>query len=125
VTYRRRIYLYFKRVITAFDVFINVVFGGYEDETISARWQRGNQLQGNIIDHVGSLILTDLEKHHGSDALANDERRAETIAMLEAKARGEARASVSGLSPICNSGLHAGCRTMICHCPCHRGVYGT
>lgn len=78
-------FAYLVRVLIAFDVLVNVIFLGNLDETISARWARHNYLGGPLISHIGSVVLTWLEPHHGSEAIEHDRERAEYVEEVEAK----------------------------------------
>jgi len=54
--------VYILRVLVAFDQLINAVFGGYPDETISARWYR---LQNKVaLAYWGCKLLWLIETDH-------------------------------------------------------------
>lgn len=74
---------YIVRVLVAFDMLVNVIFGGLPDETISSRWQRGNQIGGGLVSRVGSIALTWLQPHHGSEAMLHDRERAQAVVDTE------------------------------------------
>lgn len=79
---------YVIRVLVAFDQFVNVVFGGHPDETISARtgrcaaegwlWARGLQ-----------WCLDKIQPKHTNLAIEHDKERAEMVDCIERSFEGE------------------------------------
>ena len=75
---------YLHRVLVAFDIFINVIFRGRMDETISAHAYRAalqNKLWGRILNGALNLI----QSNHGAKAAAGHLERATSIADTEEK----------------------------------------
>jgi hypothetical protein len=66
------------RVLIAFDRMVNVMLGGSQDQTISARSALGKK-NGKIIGCFICWILDKIEKDHCSNALKTDERDAENV----------------------------------------------
>ena len=79
---------YVHKVLVAFDQFVNVLFGGHDDETISAHWGR-MRAEGKPIGRFGSWVLDGIAKDHVEHAIANDARRAELIDAVEKRAEKE------------------------------------
>lgn len=73
---------YLKRVLVAFDIFVNVLFNGREDETISSRSSRA-ATEGKLWGIVLSKFLDLFEKDHGAKAEAGDVERAESVIKAE------------------------------------------
>lgn len=75
---------YIHRVLVALDIFLNVVFKGREDETISARSYRA-ALEGKIWGRIMNAFLDIFQSNHGAKAAAGDLERANSIAVTENK----------------------------------------
>ena len=78
---------YIHRVLVALVSFINVLFFGAPDETISSRSARAaeqNKLWGILMSRVLDLFEAD----HGAKAQAADLERAEAVVTLEANSPG-------------------------------------
>ena len=75
---------YLHRVLVALDIFLNVVFKGREDETISARSYRA-ALEGKIWGRIMNAFLDIFQSNHGAKAAAGDLERANSIAVTENK----------------------------------------
>jgi hypothetical protein len=75
---------YIHRVLVALDIFLNVVFKGREDETISARSYRA-ALEGKIWGRIMNAFLDIFQSNHGAKAAAGDLERANSIAATENK----------------------------------------
>jgi hypothetical protein len=75
---------YVHRVLVAFDVFVNVLFRGRMDETISARSYRA-ALQGKLWGKVMNAFLNLFQANHGALAAAGDLERADSVAGTEQK----------------------------------------
>ena len=75
---------YLHRVLVALDIFLNVVFKGREDETISARSYRA-ALEGKIWGRIMNAFLDIFQSNHGAKAAAGDLERANSIAATENK----------------------------------------
>jgi hypothetical protein len=73
---------YIYNVLVGFDMFMNTVFGGLPDETISAHAGRMEK-QDSYWAIVLSVFLNWLQPHHVEDAIKGDEQRAETVETLE------------------------------------------
>jgi hypothetical protein len=73
---------YFIRVLIAFDMFVNVIFGGNNDETISSRSARA-ATEGKIWGIVLSRFLDLFQANHGAQAIVGDLTRAEDVESLE------------------------------------------
>jgi hypothetical protein len=73
---------YITRLPIAFDEFVNVIFGGYLDETISARAGRA-AFHGELWGKVLSWLLAKLVPNHCRLAELHDEQRAQYIEWLE------------------------------------------
>lgn len=75
--------MYLLRLVIAFDIFMNAVFGGKLGETISARCEKG-AIAGNKIAKFMRWWLNLIESNHCAKAAVNDEIRArEAYADLE------------------------------------------
>lgn len=59
---------YFGRLLIGIDQFLNIVFGGFEDETISSRLGREKQY-GDLAGKVGCAILDALDPNHCSSSI--------------------------------------------------------
>jgi hypothetical protein len=75
---------YLHRVLVAFDIFVNVLCRGREDETISARAYRAS-LQGKLWGRVLNGALNLVQEEHGAKACAGDLQRSQSIASVEKK----------------------------------------
>jgi hypothetical protein len=75
---------YLHRVLVAFDIFVNVIFRGRMDETISARSYRA-ALQGKLWGRILNGALNIIQKNHGALAAAGDLERATSIESTEKK----------------------------------------
>lgn len=73
---------YVHRVLVAFDIFVNVIFRGREDETISARSYRAT-LEGKLWGRVMNAFLNIFQSNHGAKAAAGDLERAQSIERTE------------------------------------------
>lgn len=73
---------YLHRVVVAFDIFLNVVFRGREDETISARAYRA-ALEGKLWGRILNDFLNLLQSDHGAKAASGDLERAQSISRTE------------------------------------------
>lgn len=73
---------YVKRDLIAFDQLVNVVAGGHDDETISARSGRAAQ-EGKRWGKVMAGFLNLFQKNHSVKAEAGDLARAKTVEYLE------------------------------------------
>jgi hypothetical protein len=76
---------YIYNVLVGFDMFMNTVFGGLPDETISAHAGRVEK-QDTYWALVLSAFLDWLQPHHVEDAIKGDQQRAETVEDLEKNA---------------------------------------
>lgn len=74
---------YISNVLVAFDQFVNVLFGGYPDETISSRCGRG----GNYFSKFMQWWLGKIQHDHCEMAIIHDDQRALFVASVEAAAR--------------------------------------
>lgn len=75
-----------RRALVALDIFVNVLTGGHEDETISSRMARWDKEPAGVKHDVGKLIsegLDLLQKNHGAGAEAGDLERAEEVVKIE------------------------------------------
>lgn len=81
---------YLFNMLVAFDQFVNTIFGGHPDETISARWGR-TAGPGHPIATVGAAFLNWLDSGHTADAIRHDEKRAETVDAIEEAAQKEGK----------------------------------
>ena len=79
-----RFYAYLVRVLVAFDVFVNVLALGENDETISARIGRAYN-RNKWWGRVGEVVLDNIETGHSEHAILHDLERAEEIAEIERK----------------------------------------
>ena len=79
---------YVHRVLVAFDQFVNAIFGGRPDETISARAYRASLL-GHKWGIALNWCLNLIQKDHGAKAAAGDLYRADSIEQTEDKTLGE------------------------------------
>ena len=75
---------YLHRCLVAFDIFVNVLCRGREDETISARAYRAS-LQGKLWGRVLNGALNLIQTEHGAKACAGDLQRSQSIAATEEK----------------------------------------
>ena len=75
---------YVHRVLVSFDQFVNVLFRGRLDETISARAYRAS-LEGKIWGKVLTGALNLIESNHGAKAAAGDLERSSSIDATETK----------------------------------------
>jgi hypothetical protein len=73
---------YFLRVLIGFDQFVNTVFGGHPDETLSSRSARA-AVEGKWWGIALSKVLDLFQSDHGADAEAGDLERAENVVYLE------------------------------------------
>ena len=73
---------YWLRLAIAFDEFCNVLFGGYLDETISARAGRA-AYHGKLWGTVLASFLGWIAPEHCREAELHDEQRARFIVWLE------------------------------------------
>jgi hypothetical protein len=76
---------YIYRVLVAFDMFGNSVFGGLPDETISAHAGRMRKREGWA--RVLSIILDWIQPRHVEEAIQGDENRAEVVETMEENAK--------------------------------------
>ena len=76
---------YIYNVLVGFDMFMNTIFGGLPDETISAHAGRMEKRDSYWAIAL-SAILDRLQPHHVEDAIVGDEKRAETVEDLEKNA---------------------------------------
>lgn len=79
---------YVHRVLVAFDQFVNVLFRGRPDETISARAYRA-ALEGKLWGRVMNAFLNIFQSDHGAKAAAGDLERAQAIMNTEDDTLGE------------------------------------
>lgn len=75
---------YVLRVLIGFDMFVNVIFNGHPDETISSRSARA-ALQGKLWGKLMSKFLNLFQKNHGAIATAGDVQRANIVEYLVEK----------------------------------------
>ncbi len=75
---------YFVRVLVALDIFVNVLFNGRPDETISSHAARA-ATEGRWWGIVVSKFLDLFQSDHGARAEAGDVERAEQVIQLEDK----------------------------------------
>jgi len=75
---------YFKKVLITFDQFVNVIFKGNPDETISSRSARA-ATEGKLWGIWMSWFLDLFQKDHGAQAEAGDVQRAKEVESLEEK----------------------------------------
>lgn len=93
---------YWRRVLVAFDVFCNVIFGGLPDETISARCGRwahtahGGPLVYRWFARFVTAWLNAIQVDHGEQAMSGDLARAQVIVALESAALAEPSFSKDG-----------------------------
>lgn len=73
---------YWRRVIVALDQFLNVVFDGLPDETMSTRIYRAS-LEGRTWGIVLNWLLCRVQSFHGARATAGDLERSESIEKTE------------------------------------------
>lgn len=73
---------YYIRVLIALDVFINVIFNGNLDETLSARSARA-ATEGKRWGILLSKFLDLFQRNHGAQAVASDLTRAKEVEYLE------------------------------------------
>jgi hypothetical protein len=77
---------YFSNVLVALDQFVNTIFGGHPDETISSRWGRG-ALKGDKLDTIGADALNTIQPGHTTGAIEHDKERAELVEGIEQRAQ--------------------------------------
>lgn len=84
---------YIHRVLVALDIFVNVLTGGNEDETISSRVRRISDAHrgwswnpGVWIAKTLNSALNLIQRNHGKHAEAGDLQRAEKVERIEDKA---------------------------------------
>ena len=70
-------------VLVGFDQFVNTIFGGHPDETISSRWGRGK----SPIDVAGADVLNAIQPGHTVGAIEHDKERAEKVEEIEEAAQ--------------------------------------
>lgn len=70
------------RDLVALDIFVNVLTGGKEDETISSRSSR-DAAEGHVLGKVISKGLDLFQSNHGPKAQAGDMQRAKAIIETE------------------------------------------
>lgn len=75
---------YVMRVLIGFDMFVNVIFNGHPDETISSRSARA-ATEGKLWGKIMSKFLNLFQKDHGALAEAGDVQRSEIVEYLEGK----------------------------------------
>jgi hypothetical protein len=84
----KKIGSYFHRDAVAVDQTVNVFAGGHNDETISARAERGRD-QGHGASKVIGTVLSDgldvIQKDHGQKAEQGDLQRAQTVEQIESE----------------------------------------
>src|SRR5271156_3854969 len=73
---------YFLRVLVGFDIFMNVIFGGNPDETISSRASRA-ATEGKTWGILLSKFLIIFQSDHGANAQSGDLQRADDVVKLE------------------------------------------
>jgi hypothetical protein len=73
---------YIHRALVGFDQFVNVLTGGYPDETISSRSARAAEY-GKLWGVVMSRFLDLFQSNHGAKAQAGDVERAREVQDLE------------------------------------------
>jgi len=73
---------YFLRVLIGFDIFMNVIFGGNPDETISSRASRA-ATEGKLWGILMSKFLNIFQRDPGADAQSGDLQRADDVVKLE------------------------------------------
>lgn len=81
---------YIHRALVAIDIFINVLTGGNEDETISSRVRRVSDAHKGFSRNPGiwiakalNIALNFVQRDHGQHAEAGDLERAERVEHLE------------------------------------------
>ncbi len=87
---------YFSRVAIAFDVFVNVIFDGLQDETISSRSGRAAKA-GKLWGKILAGALNFCFPGHCAGAELHDAWRAEYVQFIESK---EETGNRSGLDSI-------------------------
>jgi len=76
---------YFWNILISFDQFVNTIFGGDPDETISSRmgkWARDNENNSGLkkpIYIVAHFVVELFEKDHFAKSIEEDEGKDETI----------------------------------------------
>jgi hypothetical protein len=73
---------YIHRALVGFDQFVNVLTGGYPDETISSRSARAAE-SGQLWGIAMSWFLDLFQSNHGAKAQAGDVERAREVENLE------------------------------------------
>lgn len=83
---------YIHRALVALDIFLNVITGGHEDETISSRVRRISDENNHwswspfvVLAKMLNFFLDMLQKNHGLHAAAGDLERAEEVEKIEKK----------------------------------------
>lgn len=76
---------YIHKSLVAIDQAVNVLFGGHDDETMSARIGRAAQA-GRWWGRAGAWVLNTISPGHTDAAIANDLRRAELVVGVEEQA---------------------------------------
>lgn len=76
---------YIRRVSVAFDILVNVICRGQQDETLSSRAARAD-LEGKLWGKVLSIFLNVFQPNHGAKAQAGDLQRAENVVRIEESA---------------------------------------
>jgi len=66
---------YFKNILISIDQFINTIFRGDPDETISSRW--GKDKKKTVIAKVGCAVLDLIENKHCEKSIEIDEGKDE------------------------------------------------
>lgn len=62
---------YFRNILISIDQFINTIFRGDPDETISSRW--GKDKDKTLIAKVGCNVLDVIDKDHCEKSIEEDE----------------------------------------------------
>lgn len=75
---------YVHRVLVTLDQFVNVVFGGDPDETISSRSARAAE-RGDWLGKFMCWWLDKLQSNHGEKAECGDLERAKTVEQIESR----------------------------------------
>ena len=76
---------YLFNILISIDQFVNTVFGGDADETISSRmgkWARDGKNNHGLkkpLNKVDNFIVELIEKYHFKKSIEEDERKNETI----------------------------------------------
>lgn len=75
---------YWHRLLVALDMFVNVIFNGHPDETISSRSARA-ATEGKTWGVLMSKFLDLFQNDHGAKAEAADLERSKEVGYLEDK----------------------------------------